>query len=174
VGASSWESFSGYLLSHGQSLALDESHLYAEDPRDPDALQTALDNKAVLPDSFPARKNVLVDTVKGRLYILSASRLAIYRYDFLPTKSGSAVTPRQQMRGELRVLPSHSGVTIILPGSARQATLFFHDTFGHVVDHVAVSGTNSVAWRPKDPGNGCFSVTTTIDGVSYEASFVAR
>ena len=52
VSASSWGSYSGYLLSDNQFLSLDAGHVYAEDPRDPDAYQTALDNNAVLPDSF--------------------------------------------------------------------------------------------------------------------------
>jgi hypothetical protein len=175
VGEASWRNYSGYPLSAGQFLSLDADHVYAEDPRDLNAYRTALDDGAVLPDSLHDRQNVLVDTVKKRLFILHSTGMSIFKYDFPPAAGGGkSLENGEKYAGELQVSPGESGVTIAFPGSARHADLIFYDLWGRIVDRVTVTGRSSVVWRPKDAESGCFTVSAKLDGVDYEARFIAR
>ncbi len=175
IGEASWRNYSGYRLSADQFLSLDAGHVYAEDPLDLNAFQTAVDNNAVLTDSFSGRQNVLVDTVKRRLYILYSSNLSVFSYEF---PAGTAVRhtpdPYRKLPGVLRIRPSQAGVVVVFPGSARHADLVFYDLYGRIVDKITVIGRSSVFWQPKTPGKGCFSVSAKIDGEDYSARFLAR
>ncbi len=175
IGPSAWRNYSGYRLSADQFLSLDAGHIYAEDPLDLDAFRTAVDNNAVLTDSFSGRQNVLVDTVKKTLYIIYSSNLSVLSYDF-PAGAVVRHAPDREgkIAGVLRIRPSLSGVVVVFPGSARHADLVFYDLYGRIVDKITVIGRNSVFWQPKVPGKGCFSVSAKIDGEDYSARFLAR
>lgn len=174
--SAAWLNYSGILLSNNQFLSFDTAHIYAEDPRDLNAYQTALANDAVLTDSFSSRQNVLVDTVNKRLYILYKTNMSIFSYAFSPVGVINRAGKPLQLPGELRILSSagQSGITIVFPGAARHADLAFYDLSGRIVDRLTATGSNAVLWRPKTHASGCYVVSAKIDGETYSARFMVR
>ena len=70
--------------------------------------------------------------------------MSTFSYAFATVGVRNNVSPPPLRRGELRVLPGQSGVTIVFPESARHADLFFYDLSGRMVDKVTVMGSNAV------------------------------
>lgn len=164
---------SGSVFGLMDTMTAVTTELFGADVRDPHSHSRA----PVYRDSVHKRntlRNILLDTLKKRVYLLFTNNMSILQYNPVPTGAVPHADNEPLLNRLIVISNPHSGVTIVRPGSSCSADFHFYDLSGRVIDKMLNVTSNAVLWRPKSKTMNCYIVVVKSGGERYTKKFMVR